>query len=184
MFKLLNEYGIEQPNWPFITHYLPERTAYMLCAHEDQIEKVLLDLEDSEIIFVFGEIDCRAQILRHCKEDTSTIDTIVDHIVDKYTNYVKELRQTHGKLKVMTVVPTGDEENIYFLCHYPNKKERELITLHFNESLRLYCEDRKIPLLDAYYLFIDENGERKTELIRDDCHLNYKAGELIWKIFF
>lgn len=174
--------GFEE--WPFITHYLPDRTAFMLSDHGDQVEKALHNLEKNDILFLFGEIDCRARIFRRCKENCTTIKVVVDDVVNRYTNYIKLLSQVYRKLSIMTVVPTGDEENIYFLPHYPDKEIRKLITLTFNECLHYYCSVYNISLIDTYFLLVDGVGERKQDFIKDDCHLNYKAGQLIWETFF
>lgn len=174
--------GFEE--WPFVTHYMPDRTAFMLSYHKEQVEKELYDLENNYILFLFGEIDCRAQIFRRCKENCRTVGKVVGDVVNRYTNYIKSLLQVYRKLGIMTVVPTGDEENIYCLSHYPDKEMRKLITLNFNDYLRLYCSAYNITLIDTYSLLVDDTGERKHDFIKDDCHLNYKAGQLIWETFF
>ena len=163
------------------------KTAFNLPRHDKKIRKIREALSDRHLIFVFGEVDIRIHIKYKHKQTGRPIGEMLRNTADRYTAYVASLRKQGHNIHVFNVVPTGNfstPEALRWkktLC-YPflaSREERTAYTEKFNRELAGYCGKRNIPFIDIYKHLVDENGQRKKELIYDYSHLNNTTADLV-----
>jgi lysophospholipase L1-like esterase len=166
---------------------LDGKTAYNLPRHDKKIRKIREAVPDRHLIFCFGEVDIRIHIKYKHQQTGQPIGAMLSNTADRYTAYVASLRRQGHNIHVFNVIPTGNfstpEAQLWkeTLC-YPflaSRSERTAYTETFNRDLAVYCDKRNIPFIDIYKHLVDENGQRKKELIYDYSHLNNTIADLV-----
>jgi hypothetical protein len=166
---------------------LDGKTAFNLIRHEKQVRKIRQSLRDKHLIFVFGEVDVRIHIKYKAVQTNTPPEVLIRNTADRYTDYVRGLRDRGYSIHVFNVVPTGNfstPEALRWrknLC-YPflaSREERTRYTEEMNSRLQEFCAGKDIPFIDIYRHLVDQNGRRKKELIYDFSHLNSKTADLV-----
>ncbi len=166
---------------------LDGRTAFNLARHDKRVRKIIPAIGDRHIIFVFGEVDVRIHIKYKHRQTGTPIDELLCNTANRYTDYVRDLRQDGYDIHIFNVVPTGNfstpaarrwkERLIYPFT--TNRLERTRYTEELNRQLERCCALRDIPFINIYQYLVDDRGRRKKELIYDFAHLNNKTADLV-----
>ena len=165
-----------QPLWPksggdvisiFKTFRLGAVLAYNLCEYGTswkgrELLSILLDRRiaeeeriipaESQILLCFGEIDCRAHLLRQQQSQNRPISTVVEECVDRYLSVIKESKELGYRVIIWNVIPSTRSEKI------ANKEfpvfgtcaERNQVTRAFNKSLQEKCEAESIAFISIF----------------------------------
>jgi len=113
------------------------------------------------VIFCFGEIDCRCHVHKHIIE--KTYEDIIDEIVDKYFDAIRENIFQFSNLKtfVYNVVPPVQKHNTAENKEYPYRgsdEERKQYVLYFNQRLKKKSTESGFIFFDVHDKYVDENG--------------------------
>ncbi len=166
---------------------LDGKTAFNLSRHEKQVQKIRRTLRDKHIIFVFGEVDVRIHIKYKATQTNTPARVLIRNTAERYTDYVRGLRDRGYNIHIFNVVPTGNFSTPEALrwrnnLSYPfltSREERTRYTEKMNSRLDENCAEKEIPFINIYDHLVDENGKRKKELIYDFSHLNSKTADLV-----
>jgi hypothetical protein len=124
--------------------------------------------ENDTLVFCFGEVDRRCHL---CKPNNLTkYKDIVDYIVDKYFEAIKELVADFVKLNisVFNIVPpmymdeqdynNYGEKSSYQYPFIGTNEDVKAATLYTNGKLKEYCQKYNYVYFDVYDCYCDENG--------------------------
>ena len=189
-----------QPNWPnrsddllpyFKTFRLGAILAYSLLDYGStykgrELLSVLLDRgipaperqipPKSTLLLCFGEIDCRAHLLKQAKIQNRSISSVVIDCVERYGSVISEVVDLGYKVLVWNVIPStryeisdGDFPTIGTCI------ERNQISRLFNNHLETLCATSGAKLISIFDDLVDEQGLTKMEYYSDRVHLSQKA---------
>jgi hypothetical protein len=126
----------------FKTYTLGSHTAYNVIKRRSLIEQIITKEvgPNDMIMFCFGEIDCRAHLLKQAALQKKSLTSIVSECVDRYFGIFHIAKQYGVPLLAWNVPPSSREDvkseeyNTYGSC-----KERNRATQLFNNSLQKHC---------------------------------------------
>lgn len=129
------------------------------------------------VMLCFGEIDCRAHLLKQSRVQNKKIDVIVNECVDRYFSVILEIKKINPNVIIWNVVPSTRLEkignNLYPIVG--SCKERNEITKLFNHTLHKKCQTNNIYYISIYDKLMDESGLTNTSYYMDEIHLSQKA---------
>lgn len=182
-----NHISIADSKTYFGYNKLDGKTAFKLERHDKKVKKIITPIKNKHIIFVFGEVDVRIHVkLKHIQSGTP-IKTLLENTAERYTDYVAKLRDDGFDIHVFNVVPTGDffgkqfekwKDNLHY-PFYTSFEERQLYTKMLNTQLSICCTGKKIPFIDVYDHLVNDQGQRKKELVYDFSHINSKTADIV-----
>lgn len=164
----------------FKTYRLGAMLAYNLATerHEGR-EKLFACIKtlpkNSKVLLCFGEIDCRAHIVKQANLQARRIGDIAGEVAERYFLAIQEASKL-AKVAVWGATPQSAAE------HSSNKfptvgsmTERNIATWHFNLRLAQLCDDVAIPFYQIFGHIVDENMQSDEEYFLDSAHMNQKA---------
>lgn len=176
----------------FSIKYIGPATAYNLINKKSttksrgKIIEVLSGLnQNSDVMFVFGEIDCRIHIYRIHKSKKIPINKVVSSTVDSYVQFILEMRTKYPKMNfvICGVFPQGEQGNFYGTDFYADRKVRMNITKVFNFKLEVECGRNNIKYFSIFDKLIDKREERIKKFVHDEIHFNKKILPFIlWEL--
>ena len=187
-------YDRMQPGWPnkstnkysFLKSYrLGPVLAYNLCNFKTRSkgrEKLLYILTHfvplgSKVLFCFGEIDCRAHLLKQSEIQRRDIHDIIRECVDRYFTVIKDTKKKGFDIIVWNVMPSGiiDDALEKEYPFYGTNSERNKVSKYFNEYLKQKLEGIDILFIDIFDKLVFENFETNDSYYFDGVHLSQKA---------
>lgn len=193
-----------QPNWPkpasnliplFQVFRIGAALAYNLCEYgtkmrSKEVLSVLLERQaqppiippKSTLLFCFGEIDCRAHILKRQSIDNSELTSIVNDVVERYFSVLEHYYQMGYSIIVWNVVPTSRNESKN--PEYPaigTCEERNNVTRLFNSRLSELCDEKGLLFLDIFNQLLLPDGLQDMKYYMDDVHLSQAAMPIVLK---
>ncbi len=188
------ETNMIKSKYPFFkTYWIGPVLAYNLCRKNTTTkgrEKLFLLLEyipkGSNLMFCFGEIDCRAHIVLQAEKQGREPSEIVKNVVDRYFKVLKEVQDMGYKIIVWNVIPSAptdvntwisvsDEYLFHGTC-----QERNHVTKLFNTYLKSLVEPEGMFFLDFFDKLMNEDGSVKTEYYcKDDIHISQKVMPIV-----
>ncbi len=171
---------------------LDGKTAFNIERHEKKLMRILLPLQEKELIFCFGEVDVRLHIKYKHQQLGTDIKQLIDATADKYISYIANLRNKGFSIHIFNVIPTGDflgraAEKWKKSLQYPftaTCQERTYYTELLNDAYAVYCKKMQVPFIDIYQNLVDETGKRRKELVFDFAHLNSSCADLVMDAYF
>jgi hypothetical protein len=187
-----------QPKWPeksedrlpfFRTYRLGAVLAYSLCEFNTRMrgrEKLFSILKEqippgNRLLLCFGEIDCRAHLLRQSIQQHKPIEEIVRKCVRRYYSVIKEMMDMNYELIIWSVIPStlyekvaNEEFPVYGTC-----QERNHVTRLFNRELEKLSRPDEVMTVSIYDELVDENGLTRMEYYKDSVHLSQRAMPLL-----
>ncbi|MDA9260661.1 SGNH/GDSL hydrolase family protein [Puniceicoccaceae bacterium] len=130
---------------------------------------------------VFGEIDCRAHIQIQAERQGKPIERIIESCVANYVQFIDEILAKGYFVIGYNVIPSAPYKCKYrlkkkSLCPtYASQKQRNRITQHFNDLLRIECDKRQLPFLENFDLLLDSLGRTERKFYMDRMHLSIRA---------
>lgn len=190
-----------QPLWPnpsndilpfFRTFRLGAVLAYNLCEYGTrkkgrELLFVLLGRDvpiqsravppESKVLLCFGEIDCRAHLLKQAELQKRDILSVVEECVERYFSVISEIQQLGYEVFVWNVIPSSRYDSI------PNKEfpvygtclDRNHVTHLFNDYLMDLCMSAGVKFISIFDELVDEYRLTRIEYYFDFIHLSQKA---------
>lgn len=183
------------PKWPeenFVRCRLPyfqairlgPVLAYNLCEYGKASlgrERLMLALScipaSSKVLLCFGEIDCRAHLLKQAAAQYRSVDDLVKECVDRYFGVVTEVREKGFEVLVASVIPSGLDgiQSNPEYPHYGSSAERNAVTSKFNCHLELLCAKHSVFFLNITTHLLAENGAPRAQYFLDGVHLSHRS---------
>ncbi len=192
-----------QPEWPsdeinnkysFLNSYrIGPVLAFNLCRNNSSTRgrENLFDLLgqiplNSNILFCFGEIDCRAHVILQSERQSKPTKEIVKDVVDRYFFVLKEVQSAGYNVLVWNVIPSAPTD-INNRINVPPKylfhgscSQRNEVTRQFNQYLKELVTKEGMFFLDFFDALMNEDGTVKLEYYcTDDIHLSQKAMPIV-----
>lgn len=187
-------YNRVQLGWPnktinkytFLKSYrLGPVLAYNLCNFKTRSrgrEKLLYILthlipSGNKVLFCFGEIDCRAHLLKQSELQKRDIHNIIRECVDRYFSVIKDTKEQGFDVIVWNVMPSGitDDALEKEYPFYGTNIERNKVPKYFNEYLKQKLEKFNISFIDIFDKLVFENFETNVSYYFDGVHLSQKS---------
>lgn len=167
----------------FRTYRLGAMLAYNLATEGHEGRDKLFALLDtlpkrSKVLLCFGEIDCRAHIVKQAHAQEKRIIDIANEVASRYASAIQEVKShpNISKLAVWGATPQSAAE------HSSNKfptvgtmQERNIATWHFNSATALNCDAWGVKFYDIYNRIVDADLNSNPEYFFDSAHMNQKA---------
>ena len=143
-------------------------------------EKLFAALRDrvppgARVLLGFGEIDCRAHLLKHAEDSRQPLESVVAECVERYFRVIEEVRALGFDVLVYNAPPS---------CRRPNKSEypshgtalqRNHVTRLFNARLAARCSAARIPFLHTFDDLVPPNSASREYYFMDNIHLAQRA---------
>jgi tetratricopeptide (TPR) repeat protein/cellulose synthase/poly-beta-1,6-N-acetylglucosamine synthase-like glycosyltransferase/serine acetyltransferase len=166
----------------FKTYRLGPHTAYNAINRRTLIEQIITTSvgPGDMIMFVFGEIDCRAHLLKEAELQKRALKDVVMECVDRYFELFKMAGQ-YGIPLLAWNSPASSREDIDCgeYSTYGSCKQRNEVTELFNRHLKHRCEENGVIFLSVFDKLIDKDGITNTACYLDAIHLSQTAMPLI-----
>ena len=166
----------------FKTYRLGPHTAYNAILRRNLIERIIMNevRQGDLIMFCFGEIDCRAHLIKQSELQKKPLKDVVTDCVDRYFK-IFEIAKQYGFSLIAWNVPPSSLEDIEYgeYSTYGSCKQRNETTQLFNELLKKRCEKYGVIFLSIFDKLIDTDGLTNTSYYLDQIHLSQKTMPLI-----
>ncbi len=145
---------------------------------KEKIETIItnLDPQNDMILFSFGEIDCRAHILKQCEIKNMGFEKIVEECISNYWQLITEVHQYGFKIVIWNAVYSANYEERNPNLQYPyfgTVQQRNTVTEFFNIQLKTKANKAGIIFLDISTFLIDTSSKLTIESYYFDAvHLN------------
>jgi hypothetical protein len=145
---------------------------------KEMLDEILTGLDPKKDILLlsFGEIDCRAHILKQVREKNADAQEVVDSCVLNYMTAVKEMTRRNFRVFIWNAVYSANYLEKNNDLEYPYRgtvKERNMITEMYNRTLNAAAGAAGAVFVDISGFLIDRNtGLTKDEFYQDSVHLN------------
>ncbi|MCK5017091.1 MAG: hypothetical protein KAS32_08460 [Candidatus Peribacteraceae bacterium] len=154
---------------------------------KNHIFNILKQIGTNEtLLFAFGEIDCRAHLLKQAKKQNAPIENVVDDCVKSYMRFVKQVIELGYNDIIIWGVPASSPDSLPPDRKYPrigSSDERNKITELFNAGLKEKCEKLKINFISIFPELVDDNFEQIQKYYVDQIHLGGKSAKITVKAF-
>lgn len=133
------------------------------------------------VMTVFGEIDCRAHLLRQAEKQSRPIQAVTAACAERYFTVVREIRERGFQVMVYNAIPSLPEKSSWAegredeFPAYGSQQERNEAIRFFNGKLRELCDAESVPFLENYDLLVDANGKPQSKYFMDKIHLAQTA---------
>jgi len=133
------------------------------------------------VMTVFGEIDCRAHLLRQAAKQGRPVAAVCADCAERYMGVVHEIRARGFPVIVYNAIPSLPEKSTWAdgkddeYPAYGSQAERNAAIRAFNASLKKLCDDDRVPFLATFDLFVDGAGRTRSEFYMDKIHLAQAA---------
>lgn len=192
-----------QPLWPkpclyalpyFESYRLGPSLAYNLCRNNtvsmgrERLYEVICKQipKGSHVLFCFGEIDCRAHILKQAEKQKIRLENVIKECVVRYFSVIKEIKNMGYYPVVWNVIPPTSRMDLRPETHeyptYGSQNRRNEVTVLFNRYLDKLCNESNIPMISIYDKLVDNKGNAKSDFYIDDIHLSQKAMPLVLEV--
>lgn len=164
----------------FRTYRLGAFLAYNLATerHEGR-EKLFACIKtlpkNSKVLLCFGEIDCRAHLVKQARAQDRTLDDVARECAGRYAEALKEVSAL-CRLAVWGATPQSAAE------HSSNKfptvgsqAQRNHVTYLFNQYVSMACETFNVPCFSIFGHIVRENWITDDGYFHDTAHLSQKA---------
>lgn len=170
--------------WPFFRAYrLGPALAYNLIRSgttsrgREKMLAVLAGIPKGErILLCYGEIDCRAHLLKQAQAKSVAPESLVEECVHRYMQAVLDVRQRGYNVMVWNVVPpttlTGDEWAFPVSGSF---EDRMTVTRYFNKCLSEACSRAGIPFVSIFDQLLGQDGTPDHRYFSDRIHLSSEA---------
>ena len=119
----------------------------------NKIFKVLESINKADcVMLAFGEIDCRAHIVKNAKINKVDLKKEVLFTVERYFCFIKEIYEM-GWTNLLVFAPVASTPFYIEDSSFPTfgtVEERNMVTLYFKECLEDFCSIFDIPVISIY----------------------------------
>jgi hypothetical protein len=181
-----------QPNWPeaaedilpfFRTFRLGAVLAYNLgCTRTTMrgYEKLWAILDTtisvgSDVLLCFGEIDCRAHLLKQSHRQNRPITSIVKECVERYVNVLTQVQNAGYQVIAWGPTPSSNEIISGNYPTYGTTDERNTVTALFNQDLSVACSAHGLRFATIFDRLVTENLQSRSDYYLDTIHISQRA---------
>jgi lysophospholipase L1-like esterase len=187
-----------QPQWPlrskdrlsvFRSFRLGAITAYNLveAGSSSRGREKLFEALDAavpvgaRVLLCFGEIDCRAHLVKQAHLQGRLLNVVVDDCVERYFSVVREVRERGYDVMIFGVVASTMSRHADHPEYpvYGTIEERNRATELFNQGLRLRCGEAGLPLVDVFPRLVTPTGRTRSRFYFDGIHLGQSAMPMV-----
>jgi hypothetical protein len=186
-----------QPGWPersvdlldcFVTHHIGPALAYNLNRAGTQIrgrERLFEVLEKAvpaggRVLLCFGEIDCRAHVLKQAARRGAPMQQVVEECLEAYFQAVREVRARGFEVVVYNAVPSrlsrsreaGRDDDYAAVGSW---RERNAASRCFNDGARRRCRECDARFLENFSALVNDSGKTVPWYFYDSIHLSQRA---------
>jgi hypothetical protein len=155
---------------------------------KEMLDEILTTLDPRKDILLlsFGEIDCRAHILKQVQDKHRDFQEVVDSCVSNYMTAVKEITRRNFRVFIWNAVYSANFLEKNNDLEYPYRgtvRERNMVTEMFNRTLNSMAGTAGADFVDISGFLVDKDtGLTKDEFYQDSVHLNRRLFTLVIKI--
>jgi hypothetical protein len=182
-----------QPIWPerandtlpnFRSYRIGPATSYKLNEKEPIITDILnkqVNKDTDYVFFCFGEIDCRAHLIKQSQIQSRPIEDVVKECVNVYFETILNYHNIGYKVGIWGPIASWSEKKPYVTGpSFGTTKERNLVTKLFNQELKELCQQNDLLFTTMFFEMVD------SELITNDsylddwegCHIHLNANSI------
>lgn len=164
----------------FKTYRLGAMLAYNLATerHEgrDKLFACIKTLpKNSKVLVCFGEIDCRAHLVKQARAQDRTLDDVARECAGRYAEALRDVSKL-CKLGVWGATPqTAAEHSSNKFPTVGTQAQRNYVTKLFNDYVAMACETFDVPCFSIFDKLVDSAYLVGDEWFMDSAHLNQKA---------
>ncbi|CAE21986.1 TPR repeat:HAT (Half-A-TPR) repeat [Prochlorococcus marinus str. MIT 9313] len=156
-------------------NYVGPATAFKLASEKSssgggsRVEEKLvgLDSDSSAILLCFGEIDCRAHIVKQAYLQQKSIKEVATNSAQAYFDFVLKIKNKGFPVIVCGPYGSGSQFNSFGL-----EEHRNFAAKHFNDCLNECCLRYGIYFFSLHRLLVDPGLlETRRKWLTDDVHL-------------
>lgn len=186
-----------QPDWPepsddlldcFVTHHIGPALAYNLSRTgtqtrgREKLFEVLAQVapRNETVLLCFGEIDCRAHVLKQAAKRAVPVETVVAECLEQYFQVVREVMARGVQVIVYNAVPSAisrtrksKREDDYVAVGDWRARNRAL--REFNAGAKQRCADSGAKFLETFPALVNESGRAVSWYYFDTIHLSQRA---------
>jgi len=186
-----------QPNWParsadrlscFVTYHLGPALAYNLSRTGTQTrgrERLFEILEQAvprgaRVLLCFGEIDCRAQVLKQAERRKLPVAQVVGECLDAYFQVVREVQARGFEVVVYNAIPSrsrtarpANKDNDYVAIG--SWQERNAAIREFNAGAKVRGAECGAKFLETFPALVTTEGKAINWYYFDNIHLSQRA---------
>lgn len=159
-------------------------TAYNL----ETKKPILTDLLESEVdkdndyvLFVFGEVDIRAHLIKQQQLQGRVIEDLVDECLDRYFKVILDYKAEGYRMAAWGPMASTPDVLNYCGPKYGSSIDRNKVGLIFNTGLEKRCDANEVGYASIYHDMLLPNGDTDASLFWDDIHLSQVAMPFIKK---
>jgi len=127
------------------------------------------------LLFSFGEVDCRAHLLKKAEELNQTYEQIVNSCVQNYLSFIREIKEMGFHIFIWNAVYSANYDASYDFefPYYGTIENRNTITKVFNQTLKSYQQQTGYFFIDITDSLLNESTQHSViEYFFDEIHLN------------
>lgn len=161
----------------FKSYRIGPATAYNIISKKNIINEIISKnnlTKNDYIMFCFGEVDCRAHLLKQSNIQKKSVDEIVKECVNRYFDTIFDYHNLGYNVLVWGPIGSWNDERKYTGVSYGSCYERNMITKLFNDYLMKKCDEKNIIFLSIFYDMLDENLITNSFYLDDfpGCHIH------------
>lgn len=134
----------------------------------------------ARVLLCFGEIDCRAHILKQAVKQNAPVEQIVANCLDAYFQVVREIQARGFEVIVYNAVPTrlstprqAKRDDDYVAVG--SWQERNAAVRWFNAGAKQRCQDCGAKFLENYSGLVTAKDKTEPWFFFDAIHLSQRA---------
>ena len=136
-----------------------------------------MDPKREAILLCFGEVDLRANLLRHCYKNNLSIEDCVFDLISRYLDFAAEITEKGFQVLVYGGYGAGSDRNAV-----GSEAERNYAASCFHKGLVEECKKKGIVYFSLHNYFFDSTSLRvDSRFLVDGFHL-YSKGESLKEI--
>lgn len=135
------------------------------------VDEIIETIAPTPIIFTYGELDCRLQLLKQSKKQLRSLREVISECVIKYFTRAKDMAQTHGCIPIFWGPPPSGPIT-YGVDHFGTIEEMNSIKRYFNVLLEQLCSVNDIPFITVFYKMIEGGIADDEEYYFDGSHVS------------
>jgi hypothetical protein len=129
----------------------------------------------ARVLLGFGEIDCRAHLLKHAAQNSRPLEEVVAECVDRYFSVIGEVRALGFDVLVYNAPPSSRRPNRSTYPSFGTGRERNHVTRLFNTALAAHCSVVRLPFLNNFDDLVPPGAPTREYHLMDHIHLAQRA---------
>ena len=128
----------------------------------------------SNLMFCFGEIDCRAHLKEQAERQQRDLNEIISECVRRYFDVILYFKDKGYRMFVWNVIPPLEKIDSEEYPSYGSIVERSFITEKFNSCMQELCSQDGVTFVSIYRHLLS-SGKADPAYYNDNVHLNSEA---------